>query len=116
MSYRLPGSRDQQALRDLLAFAGRAQRLVSRGKAAYDTDEMLQLAGQKICIDIGEAATRLSDEFVAAHAEIAFRGMRGQRNFAAHRYDTIDPEIVWNTLAVRFPQDAGKIAELLGTD
>ena len=107
------GDRDWRTLHDLLVFQGRAERLVQRGKRAYESDEMLRYAAEAICIGIGEAAGRLSDALVAAHPEISFQYMRRQRNFAAHRYDSIDADIVWNTLAVSFPADATKIARLL---
>lgn len=111
--YQTYGERDWRTLHDLLVFAGRADRLVARGKEAYDADEMLRYAGQMICISIGEAATRLSDELLDAHPEIRFGLMRKQRNFAAHRYEVLDPEIIWETLATSFPEDQAKIAELL---
>lgn len=111
--YQRFGGRDWRTLHDLLVFAGRAERLVARGKEAYDADEMLRYAGQMICISIGEAASRLSDELPNAHPEIRFGLMRKQRNFAAHRYEVLDPEIIWETLATSFPEDKAKIAELL---
>jgi uncharacterized protein with HEPN domain len=111
--YQKFGERDWRTLHDLLIFADRAERLAARGKEAYDADEMLRYAGQMICISIGEAATRLSDELLDAHPEIRFRLMRKQRNFAAHRYEVLDPEIIWETLATSFPDDKAKIAELL---
>lgn len=111
--YQRFGERDWRTLHDLLVFADRAERLVARGKEAYDADEMLRYAGQMICISIGEAATRLSDELLDAHPEIRFRLMRKQRNFAAHRYEVLDPEIIWETLATSFPEDKAKIAEVL---
>jgi uncharacterized protein with HEPN domain len=111
--YQTFGHRDWRTLHDLLVFADRAERLVARGKEAYDADEMLRYAGQMICISIGEAATRLSDELLDAHPEIRFRLMRKQRIFAAHRYEVLDPEIIWETLATSFPEDKAKIAELL---
>jgi len=111
--YRTFGERDWRTLHDLLVFADRAERLVARGKEAYDADEMLRYAGQMICISIGEAANRLSDELLDAHPEIRFRLMRKQRNSAAHRCEVLDPEIIWETLATSFPEDKAKIAELL---
>lgn len=111
--FRVFGERDWRTLHDLLVLADRAERLVARGKQEYDTDEMLRYAGQMICISIGEAAGRLSGELVDTHKEIRFELMRKQRNFAAHRYDVLDPEIIWETLATSFPEDKAKISELL---
>lgn len=111
--YQRFGRRDWRTLHDLLVFGGRADRLVARGKSAYDADEMLRYAGKMLCIDIGEAASRLSDDLVQAHPEILFRKMREQRNFAAHRYESIDTDIIWETPAESFPGDRDKIADLI---
>lgn len=107
------GTRDWRSLRDMLEFGNRAARLVARGRDAYDHDEMLQYAAQKICIDLGEAATRLSSELIATHPEINFVGMRRQRNHVTHRYDIIDTAIVWNTIAIALPADLRRVRELL---
>jgi len=88
--------------------------LVSRGKLAYDRDVQLQLAAEAIQHRIGEAVRRLPAEVVDAHPEIRFRAMKRARDKIAHNYDIVDPEIVWNTLAVALPEDAAKIRELLG--
>ena len=107
--------RDRQALLDLLDAAAMAEALVRRGKSAYDADELLRLAAEAIVQRTGEAVRRLSDDFVAHHAEIAsWRGMRGMRNLVVHEYQRIDHELLWQTLAGRLPGEAAAVRRLLG--
>ena len=47
---------------------------------------------------IGEAATRLSDEFRSAHPEVDWRAIRRMRNFLIHVYDQVDYSKVWDTV------------------
>jgi uncharacterized protein with HEPN domain len=52
---------------------------------------------------IGEAARRVSAEFCAAHPEIAWRMIIGQRNVLAHEYGRIDYEILYKTVIQDIP-------------
>lgn len=47
---------------------------------------------------MGEAARHLDDEFVAAHAEVAWPEVRGFRNILAHAYFGVDLAILWQTV------------------
>jgi len=44
---------------------------------------------------IGEAARHVSPEFIAAHPEIPWRQIIGQRNILAHEYGQIDHEMLF---------------------
>ncbi|MHB9132703.1 MAG: HepT-like ribonuclease domain-containing protein [Armatimonadota bacterium] len=46
---------------------------------------------------IGEAATRLSQEFRDAHPEVPWNRIRTMRNFLSHVYDKVNIEIVLAT-------------------
>lgn len=55
---------------------------------------------------VGEAASRIvadHPEFMAAHPEIAWRGIRGMRNRIAHGYFDIDLHVVWTTVQAELP-------------
>lgn len=107
------GERTRYALLDLLDFGQLADDLVARGKVAYEGDVALRLAGEAICHRFGAAVNRLSDEFIDAHPQIALRAMKRMRDKVAHNYGIVDQEIVWNTLAHRFPADIAEIRALL---
>lgn len=107
-------ARTAQTLRDIVQFGRYAAELVSRGRAAYDQDLMLQLAAEAIVRRVGEAVARLDPDFVAAHPAIPFRQAKGIRNLVAHRYHIVDPSVVWGVLENRMPALCRQIEEIVG--
>lgn len=108
--------RTSRTLRDLLAFTGSASRLVARGKDAYDGDEALRLAAEAVLHKIGEAVSRLPDEFVNEHPEVPWRAMKATRNIVAHAYEQVDYQIIWNALAIRLPAVSERIRAILNEE
>lgn len=107
--------RVRQALTDLLDHAAAVERLVSRGKDAYDRDEMLRYAGEDHLIRLGETARRVDHadaDFVPSHPELELRHLKDARNVVAYGDDVVDPELVWEILAVHVPNVAGRVREL----
>ncbi len=47
---------------------------------------------------IGEAASRISEEYKLGHPEIEWRILKDFRNFIIHEYFGINNEIVWDTI------------------
>jgi uncharacterized protein with HEPN domain len=64
-------------------------------RAAFDGDEVRQLALLHLIQVLGEAASRVSAEFRDAHPELPWAQMAGMRNRIVHGYDHVDPDIVW---------------------
>ncbi|MGS1011417.1 HepT-like ribonuclease domain-containing protein [Achromobacter anxifer] len=63
-------------------------------------------------IIIGEAATKIMEghaEFVQAHPEVPWRGMRGMRNRIAHGYFDINLDVVWDTVQPALPDLLGHL-------
>lgn len=108
--------RTTRILHDLLAFSETASRLVARGKAAYDQDEAIRLAAEAILHKIGEAVSRLPDEFVKAHPEVPWRAMKATRNLMTHSHEQVDYQIIWNAFAVRLPAESEHIRAILDED
>jgi uncharacterized protein with HEPN domain len=107
------GSRTVDALADLREHAAMAQRLVSRGHGEYDRDEAIRLAGEAVIHRIGESVARLPDTFVTDFPELRLRAFKGMRNLVAHRYQHVDYEIIWETIAVDLPRLDAQAAEIL---
>jgi uncharacterized protein with HEPN domain len=101
------------ALNDLIRFADTASRLVARGRSAYESDEAVRLAAEAILHKIGEAVTRLPEEFIVAYPDVAWRSMKATRNIVAHEYEQVDYDIIWNALAHRLPVEADRIRQIL---
>ena len=101
------------ALRDFRGFAAQAARLVSRGRPAFDADEMLRLAGDAVVVKLGASVARMDERFVADHPELLLRLMKDMRNLVAHEYDVIRPALGWNALQRELPIIDELIARLL---
>jgi uncharacterized protein with HEPN domain len=52
---------------------------------------------------IGEAASRLPEQFRARHAEVPWRRIVGLRNRIIHEYFDVDLELVWEILQTELP-------------
>jgi uncharacterized protein with HEPN domain len=66
-----------------------------RGRSAFDADDVVRLAMLHLIQRLGEAASRLSSDFRAAHPEFPWAEMIGMRNRIVHSYADLDPEIIW---------------------
>jgi len=99
---RLPDYLDhmQQAATDACAFVD------GMAKTEFLEDKRTQQAVIMSLIIIGEAATKVMDgyaEFIQAHAQVPWRGMRGMRNRIAHGYFDINLDVVWETVQSALP-------------
>ena len=79
------------------------ERLTSRGRRAYNEDEVVRLAAEAVVHRIGEAVGRLPATLTDAHPEVEWRKIRAMRNVVAHDYGRIDHDIVWAALVRRVP-------------
>ncbi len=52
---------------------------------------------------IGEAASRIPDDFKKQHSGIEWRIIKDFRNFIIHEYFGINSQIVWDTIQFRLP-------------
>ena len=55
------------------------------------------------CLQIGENANSLSEQFRNSHPEIDWRGIIGLRHNIAHEYGDIDPNILWDIVCEEVP-------------
>jgi len=67
-------------------------------KDNFMLDDYAQHALAMALLNIGELANRLDDSYRSEHDGIPWQQMVGFRNAAAHGYDGLDMEIVWNTI------------------
>ena len=72
-----------------------ARFVAGRSRADLDRDLMLMFAVVRAIEIIGEAASKMSAETYAAHAEIPWRAIVGMRHRLVHAYFDIDADVVW---------------------
>lgn len=78
----------------------------------YLSDVKTQKAVTMTLLNIGELVGSFSEEFLAAHKDIPWRQIRGLRNIAAHKYEIIDQQDVWETITT----DIFELEETLAQD
>ena len=55
-------------------------------------------------LQIGELSGILTDEFKDKYNEMPWRQIKALRNIVAHRYGTIDPEVIWEIINDDIPE------------
>ncbi|MBM3947457.1 MAG: DUF86 domain-containing protein [SAR202 cluster bacterium] len=86
-------------VRHMLNHAREAVEMVqNRSRTDLDTDRMLNLAFVRLLEVVGEAATRVPEEFQSRHPQVPWRDVADLRHRLIHAYDTVDFDILWTIL------------------
>lgn len=86
----------------------------SRGRAEFESQELIQTWVLHHLEIIGEAAGRLSPELRASHPQVPWPAMISIRNVLAHEYFGIDVERVWTTVERDLPPLRVAVEHLIG--
>ena len=84
-----------------------------RSRSDLDTDRMLNLALVRLMEVVGEAATRIPQEFRLRHADVPWRDVADLRNRLIHGYDAVNFDILWTILENDFPPLITKLEAIL---
>ena len=106
-----------RTLRQILDFCIEAQQCAT-GVAELDfaADRKLQRVTERLIELIGEAASRLPEEFRGRHPGIPWGKMVGMRNRLIHGYDVLDYEILWKVLSEELKHLRSQIEIVLKTE
>ena len=100
-------------LEDIRHAAQQIQNFTSgRSLNDYQTDDLLRAGVERLFILIGEALGRLDAGLVNQITD--FRRIIGFRNVLVHGYETIDDQIVWQTIQQHLPILKDQVEKLLG--
>ena len=106
--------RDAVILQKILSEIKIAEDMVGdRSLAEFIGSEMLKRAVCMTVINIGELVKNLSDDCRQAHREIPWKAIVGFRDIAAHKYQTLKMEDVYETVTSDFPVLHNQIKQIL---
>lgn len=71
---------------------------------AYRADLLRRRGVEREPEILGEAASRVSQNFRDAHPDIPWRSIVGQRNILIHQYGAVDDERVWRAASTQIPR------------
>jgi uncharacterized protein with HEPN domain len=96
----------RRRLGDLTKFAAQSAEIVRNGRAAFHTEQawMTRAAATYLIIEIATVCEKLHSRVRDHFPEVPWRRIAGMRNIAAHAYDEVNDEVVWDVLAVFVPQ------------
>jgi uncharacterized protein with HEPN domain len=100
---------DDERVADILEAAQQIGEVVQRGRQAWDTDRIAQLAVERLLEIIGESAQAMSASARAAHPEVPWRDVIGLRVVLAHHYHRVDPAQVWAIASTEVPRLAKRL-------
>ena len=76
-------------------------------------NEMLRRAVCMTVINVGELVKNLTDDCRLSHPEVAWKDIAGFRDIAAHKYQTLRMEDVYETTVTDLPDLQLKITKIL---
>jgi len=86
---------DRERLLDVIEAIEQIEKYASRGRDAFDADELIRTWIVHHIQIIGEACRGLSDEFRQQNPDIPFAEIVGMRHILVHQYFGIDRDAVW---------------------
>jgi len=86
---------DRERILDMLEAIDRIERHAEKGREAFNQDELIQTWVIHHLQIIGEAASKLSQDFRDTYREIPWPQIVAMRNVIAHEYFGIDLDAVW---------------------
>ena len=102
--------RDQDRLADILDACRKLSEVAEIGRAEYDRNWIVQSAVERQLEIIGEAASRLSEDFLEASSGLPIRQAKALRNVVSHEYFSVDHDRIWNVVTNRVPELVSSLA------
>lgn len=96
----------RRRLGDLTKFAAQSAEIVGNGRAAFHTEQgwMTRAAATYLIIEVATVCEKLHSQVRDHFPKVPWRRIAGMRNIAAHAYDEVNDDVVWDVLAVFMPQ------------
>ena len=112
-------NRDLEILRHIVRYCGEVEETVKifgKSEEAFSGSFVFRNAVSMPIMQIGELATRLTDEFISHSAQIPWKAIKGMRTFFAHQYGDMNFHLVWQTAVERIPELRSACDEILSQE
>ena len=110
-------NRDQRIVEHILDYCIRIDETVSyfnRSKEVFNENHVFRDAVALCVLQIGELTGVLSNEMKKKYVNIQWRQIKALRNIVAHKYGTVDTEVLWEILTSDVPQLQSDCEKILG--
>lgn len=114
-----PRNVNRIVLQKMLDYCNDIEENMNQVNASYEiylSNRMFRQSCDMCILQIGELTKRLSDDFKAQHAEIAWNKIKGMRNVFVHEYEEVDFETAWNALTKRIPELKAQLEQILSAE
>ncbi len=103
----------EQRLADILDAIEHIERYATRGRSAFEDDELIQSWFIRFLQVIGEAARALPQEIREKAPGVDWSEIIGMRHVLVHDYFGIDTEVVWNAVEEDLPRLKAEVIALI---
>ena len=106
---------DMIRLQHMLDHAKEAVALIAgKDRAELQHDRVLELALIRLVEIVGEASAKVSSVVQKEYPSIPWPQVIGMRNRLIHGYDSIDLDVLWDTIEVDLPPLIAEIEKIMG--
>jgi len=99
-------NKDYRVLEHVIDYCDRINEYADVKSLSYEEFSNNAMLVDAVCLcilQIGELSSSLTDEFKENNSHIPWRQIKDIRNIIAHRYGTVDPEIIWEVITDDIP-------------
>ncbi len=106
---------DMIRLQHMLDHAKEAVALIAgKDKTELQHNRVLELALIRLVEIVGEASAKVSSETQAKYPSIPWPQVIGMRNRLIHGYDSVDLDVLWDTIEIDLPPLIDEIEKMMG--
>ncbi len=107
---------DRTRLQDILEAIEHIEKYATRGRDAFQQDELVQTWIIHYLLVLGEAASGLSADFRKRHPEKQWAEAVGRRNILIHRYFGVELDLVWPVVENDLPVLKRLVQDILAAE
>ena len=96
--------RDENCLEHMIEACRKIRRIADVSRADYESSEEKQLALERLFEIVGEAASKVSEDFKKTHPQLPWREATAMRNFVVHDYAGVDIYVIWDSAQADIPK------------